>query len=183
MLQFDSFSCPLYNNNERDFIYEKILILFTLFIITLFTFVQKACAEELYKFTSANFDTSNSIIVLSGQDTPSGAALQNIKLVKMENPSRAYFDIDSSIITFPKQDWKFQSGGIKEVKINQFSTNPNVVRVVMYFDNDFNPDNIKFLRIKNNIIIKLKTVLCVTMNIFITHTGMSILHQAIFMNI
>ncbi|CDE61060.1 n-acetylmuramoyl-L-alanine amidase [Fusobacterium sp. CAG:439] len=135
---------------------KKILILFTLFIITLFTFVQKACAEELYKFTSANFDTSNSIIVLSGQDTPSGAALQNIKLVKMENPSRAYFDIDSSIITFPKQDWKFQSGGIKEVKINQFSTNPNVVRVVMYFDNDFNPDNIKFLRIKNNIIIKLK---------------------------
>lgn len=135
---------------------KKLFILFTLFIITLFTFVQKTCAEELYKFTSANFDTSNSIIVLSGQDTLAGAVLQNVKMIKMENPSRAYFDIDSSIITFPKQDWKFQSGGIKEVKINQFSTNPNVVRVVMYFDNDFNPDNIKVLRIKNNIVIKLK---------------------------
>ena len=74
----------------------------------------------------------------------------------MKNPSRAYFDIDSSIITFPKQDWKFQSGGIKEVKINQFSTNPNIVRVVMFFEDNFNPDNIKFFRIKNNIIIKLK---------------------------
>lgn len=135
---------------------KKIFILFTLFIITIFTFVQKTCAEELYKFTSANFDTSNSLIVLTGQDTLSGSVLQNVKLIKMQNPSRAYFDIDSSIITFPKQNWKFQSGGIKEIKINQFSTNPNVVRVVMYFENDFNPDNIKFLKIKNNIIIKLK---------------------------
>lgn len=135
---------------------KKIFILFILCITMLFTFVQKACAEQLYKFTAANFDTSNSIIVLSGQDTPSGAVLPNIKLVKMQNPSRAYFDIDSSIITFPKQDWKFQSGGIKEIKINQFSTNPNIVRVVMFFENDFNPDSIKFLRIKNNVIIKLK---------------------------
>lgn len=135
---------------------KKILLFITLFIITFFTFVQRACAEQLYKFTAANFDTSNSIIVLSGQDTPSGAVMQNIKLVKMQNPSRAYFDINSSIITFPKQHWTFQSGGIKDIKINQFSTNPNVVRVVMTFDDNFNPDNIKFFRIKNNIIIKLK---------------------------
>lgn len=135
---------------------KKILLFITLFILTFFTFVQRACAEQLYKFTAANFDTSNSIIVLSGQDTPSGAVMQNIKLVKMQNPSRAYFDINSSIITFPKQHWTFQSGGIKDIKINQFSTNPNVVRVVMTFDDSFNPDNIKFFRIKNNIIIKLK---------------------------
>ena len=119
---------------------KKILLFITLFIITFFTFVQRACAEQLYKFTAANFDTSNSIIVLSGQDTPSGAVMQNIKLVKMQNPSRAYFDINSSIITFPKQHWTFQSGGIKDIKINQFSTNPNVVRVVMTFDDSFNPD-------------------------------------------
>lgn len=135
---------------------KKILLFITLFIITFFTFVQRTCAEQLYKFTAANFDTSNSIIVLSGQDTPSGGVMQNIKLVKMQNPSRAYFDINSSIITFPKQHWTFQSGGIKDIKINQFSTNPNVVRVVMTFDDNFNPDNIKFFRIKNNIIIKLK---------------------------
>lgn len=135
---------------------KKIILFITLLIITFFTFVQRACAEQLYKFTAANFDTSNSIIVLSGQDTPSGAVMQNIKLVKMQNPSRAYFDINSSIITFPKQHWTFQSGGIKDIKINQFSTNPNVVRVVMTFEDNFNPDNIKFFRIKNNIIIKLK---------------------------
>ena len=80
---------------------KKFFILFSIIVITLFTFVRQACANELYKFTDANFDTSNSMIVLSGQDTPSGNVLQNIKLVKMQNPNRAYFDIDSSIITFP----------------------------------------------------------------------------------
>lgn len=135
---------------------KKLLTILTFLFVFLFTFVQKAGCEELYKFTSANFDTSNSVIVLSAQDTPGSAVLSNIKLVKMENPSRAYFDIDSSIITFPKQDWVFNSGSIKEVKITQFSTNPNKIRVVMYYDKGFNPSNIKFVRIKNNIIIKLK---------------------------
>ena len=135
---------------------KKLLILLSFLFIYLITFVQSACAGDLYKFSSANFDTSNSLIVLSAQDTQGASVLSNIKLVKMENPSRVYFDIDSSIITFPKQDWVFNSGCIKEVKINQFSTNPNVVRVVLYYDNGFNPNDIEFIRIKNNIIIKLK---------------------------
>ena len=135
---------------------KKLLILLSFLFIYLITFVQSACAGDLYKFSSANFDTSNSLIVLSAQDTQGSSVLSNIKLVKMENPSRVYFDIDSSIITFPKQDWVFNSGCIKEVKINQFSTNPNVVRVVLYYDNGFNPNDIEFIRIKNNIIIKLK---------------------------
>ena len=135
---------------------KKLLILFSFLFIYLLTFVQNAFAGELYKFSSANFDTSNSLIVLSAQDTQGSSVLSNIKLVKMDNPKRVYFDLDSSIITFPKQDWVFNSGCIKEVKINQFSTNPDVVRVVLYYDNGFNPNDIEFTRVKNNIIIKLK---------------------------
>ncbi|MFQ8626679.1 MAG: AMIN domain-containing protein, partial [Candidatus Gastranaerophilaceae bacterium] len=135
---------------------KKLFIIFTLFVITLFTFVQKACAEEIFKFTSANFDTSNSMIVLTAQDTETSSVLPDVKLVKMENPSRAYFDLDASIITFPKQEWIYQTGPIKQIKINQFSINPNKVRVVMYYDNDFDPDTIKFLKLKNNIFIKFK---------------------------
>ena len=140
--------------SENGFM-KKFFILLAICFIIIFTFIEQACAGQLYKFTDANFDTSNSIIVLSGQDTVSGNVPDNIKLVKMQNPSRVYFDIDSSIITFPKQDWRFKTGPIKEIKINQFSTSPDVVRVVMYYENGFNPDNIKFLRLKNNIIIKL----------------------------
>lgn len=132
---------------------KKLFLLFTLCITFLAMSVNKAFCEELHKITSANFDTSNSIIVIAGQDS-AVPILQNIKLVKMEN--KAYFDIDSSFITFPKQDWIFNSGAIKEIVISQFSNNPCKVRVVMHFENGFNPDNIKFYALNNNIIIKFK---------------------------
>ena len=106
--------------SENGFM-KKFFILLAICFIIIFTFIEQACAGQLYKFTDANFDTSNSIIVLSGQDTVSGNVPDNIKLVKMQNPSRVYFDIDSSIITFPKQEWNFNTDGIKQIKINHIS--------------------------------------------------------------
>lgn len=139
---------------DMRLVMKKFFLLFIIFICAIFATVLNANAEELFKFTSANFDTSSSIIVLSAQDTAGGAKEGEIKLVKLDN--RVYFDIDSSIMTFPKQDWIFNNSVIKEIKINQFSLNPYKVRVVIYYDNGFNPDNIKVLRLKNNFIIKLK---------------------------
>lgn len=135
---------------------KKFFNLLILFLLMFFTFNPSVNAETVFKINSANFDTSNSMIVLSAQDTPEEHILDSVKIVTLENPKRAYFDIDSSIITMPKQDWIFNSQGLKEVKINQFTINPNVVRVVMYFDEDFDSSDIKLLRVKNNIIIKLK---------------------------
>lgn len=135
---------------------KKILTIISLFLIAINAFVPTASAEEIYKITSANFDTSNSMIVLTTNDTAGAPIMQELKLVKLDNPSRAYFDIDNAVLTTSKQDWTFNSGALKQVKINQFTTNPNVVRVVMYFDDDFNINSIKFYRIKNNIIVKLR---------------------------
>lgn len=135
---------------------KKIFKLLLFFLLIIFTLTSPAMAETLFKINSANFDTSNSMIVLSAPDTAEDAIMNSVKLVTLENPKRAYFDIHSAIITMPKQDWTFNSQGIKQVKINQFTTNPNVVRVVMYFDDDFNTSNLKLYRLKNNIIIKLK---------------------------
>ena len=134
---------------------KKILI--TLIILLLSIFNQNVFAQDVFKISGANFDTSNSMIVLNIPDQSTQPVANELKVVCMENPSRAYFDIPNSILTIPKQDWKFNTKGITEVKINQFSTNPNTVRVVVYYDDDFNPANLKFLRIKNNIIIKLKS--------------------------
>lgn len=135
---------------------KKILIIITLFLLALTAFVPTSYAEEIYKITSANFDTSNSMIVLTANDNTGIPILQDLKVVKLENPTRAYFDINNSVLTTSKQDWTFNSGVVKQIKINQFSTNPNVVRVVMYFEDDFNINTIKFFRVKNNIIVKFK---------------------------
>ncbi len=129
------------------------------FLITLFLFFisfLSVQAEEIFKITSANFDTSNSFVILNSPDETTQPILDEIKLIKLEEPQRAYFDIPSAILTIPKQDWNFNAKGITEIKISQFSTDPNVVRVVIYYDEDFNPATIKFLRLKNNLIIKFK---------------------------
>ena len=133
---------------------KKIFLIFIIFFISIFT--QFAKAEDIFKITAANFDTSNSLIVLNVQDESTQPILNAIKLIELDNPRRAYFDIPSAVLTIPKQDWNFNTKGIKEIKINQFTTDPNTVRVVMYYDEDFNSSNIKFLRLKNNIFIKIK---------------------------
>ena len=134
---------------------KKLFFIFTIFIMFLISFTLKVNAEELFRITNASFDTSNAMFVISANDTSADSPVaKEIKLVKLDG--RAYFDINSSIITIPKQDWVFQSGHIKEIKISQFSNNPCTVRVVIYHDKEFNPSNIEFLRIKNNIIVKFK---------------------------
>ncbi len=133
---------------------KKIFITLIILLISIFT--NYTFAQDIYKINGANFDTSNSMIVLNIPDESTQPVLNEIKIIRMENPSRAYFDIPDSILTIPRQNWKFNTKGVTEVKINQFSTNPNVVRVVIYYDDGFNPANLKFLRIQNNIIIKLK---------------------------
>lgn len=133
---------------------KKIFLTFIILLVSIFT--QNVFARDIFKITGANFDTSNSMIVLNIPDESTEPVLDEIKVVRMENPTRAYFDIPDSILTIPRQNWKFSTKGITEVKINQFSTDPNVVRMVIYYDDDFNPSNLKFFRIKNNIIIKLK---------------------------
>ena len=134
----------------------KKFFIFIIFILSFF-FTQNAFAEDVFKITGANFDVSNSMIVLNAQDETETPILSNVKLVKLDNPKRAYFDIPSSVLVIPKQDWNFNTKGVKEVKVSQFSANPNVVRIVLYFDDDFNPSGLKFLRLKNNIIIQLKS--------------------------
>ena len=135
---------------------KKIFRYLLIFLFIIFTFTLKANAEEIFKITSANFDTSNAMIMLSAKEGNAGTIMESVKLVTLENPKRAYFDIDSAVLSIPKQDWTFNSQGIKQVKISQFSTNPNKVRVVMYYDEGYDISQVKFLRLKNNIILKLK---------------------------
>ncbi|MCQ2789357.1 MAG: N-acetylmuramoyl-L-alanine amidase [bacterium] len=113
-------------------------------------------AENVYKITSVNFDTSTSMIFLTSPDTYNMSVANNIKLVKLQNPKRIYFDLNSAHLVSNKENWYFNSGGIKQIKINQFSTNPYKVRVVMYVADNYDVTKLNLLKINNNIVINLK---------------------------
>lgn len=135
----------------------KKLFLIIFFIIC---FAQTAFTQEIFKVTSVNFDTSNSLIFLTSPDNSAAPIMRNIKLTKLQNPKRVYFDINSAVLTKGAQNWFLNSGGVKQVRVNQFSTNPAKIRVVLYLDENFDTTKISFLKVNNNIVIKFKDGMC-----------------------
>lgn len=89
------------------------------------------------RITNVSFDNSDKIIFLSTQKS-SGEEVtpQKIRIIKLDEPSRIYFDLPNSILTMKNFSKIMNNSTLKEVKVAQTSTNPNVVRVVITSDND-----------------------------------------------
>ncbi len=135
---------------------------FIIFLLLIFSItMQSVFADE--KITSVNYDTSANMLFIAS--TEHSKLSNNIKLVNLDNPKRVYFDIPNTILATEKQNYQISSGGkLKQIVVSQNSTNPNVVRVVIYFDEGYNTENLKLLRLNNNIIVKFNNQVCYDAN-------------------
>lgn len=79
---------------------------------------------------------------------------QDISSTSLKSPNRVFFDINNAILTRPNETWYFRGSEITQIRVSQFSTNPNVVRVVFYHTANFNPKNISVINIKGNYLFK-----------------------------
>ncbi len=136
---------------------KKIIAFISIFIISLIfqslgIINNIVYADNELKINSVNFDNSDSIIFLgtSGNNN-------ELKITKkmLSEPDRIFFDIENAIITFPNSNYEFQNSKLKQIKIAQNSTEPDIVRIVIFSSENYNPAQIKVLKINNNIIIKL----------------------------
>ena len=114
---------------------------------------QAAFADETFKIKGVSIDTSSAAIFVNTIGTYQASITNGIKLIKLPNEHKIYFDINSAVLISKKQDLFFSSGNIQEIKISQFTTNPNVVRIVINFDEKFNLDNLKIGNINNHLVI------------------------------
>lgn len=138
--------------------FKQILFL----LVVIFTvFMQSVFADE--KITSVNYDTSaNMLYLMSSAYNPNA---EPIKIVKLTNPNRIYFDIKDAVLTTGKQNFQISSGGdLRQILISQNSTNPNVVRVVVYLAENYKTDNVKLLKFKNNYIVTFNNKVCLDAN-------------------
>ena len=131
----------------------KYLKNFFFLIITFFTFFTLTVSAESAKVTSMAYDDSSSLVYINVENT---TATNNStpKYVKLENPNRIYFDINDAILIGPKQQLAFDKSNIKELRLAQFSTNPDVVRVVITFEEGFDTSKIKLVNVNGNIVVK-----------------------------
>lgn len=125
---------------------RRIILLFFILFLNLFISVN---AEEVTKINSINFDNSDNIIFLG---TSTKAQYINVKMLKLSNPDRLVFDIYDSILTRNNSSWSFKNSGVDQIKLSQFSTEPNIVRMVISYNKNFNPHKLKLYKINNNLL-------------------------------
>lgn len=120
-------------------------------IIFLFLCLQPVFAAV--KVNDITFDSSDSVIFVS--TSGSGGNVQ-IKKGVLTNPNRMFIDINNAILTRKQGSFEFKNGKLSNLKISQFSTEPQIVRIVMTYTDKLHPENVKILSLGGNIIIKLQ---------------------------
>lgn len=124
----------------------------------MFLFQTLVATAEPSKVMSLNYDDTSSLVfinIMQSNEVPSS----ELKFSKLENPNRIYFDIDNSILIGGKQQLVFEKSTIKEIRLSQFTTNPNVVRTVITFEEGFDTSKIKLMNIDGNIIVKCSNLM------------------------
>ena len=122
---------------------------------------QSVLADE--KITSVNYDTSANMLFIAS--TSNTKLTDNIKIETLSNPNRIYFDIPNTVLATEKQDYQISSGGdLRQIVVSQNSTNPNIVRVVIYFAENYKTSNLKLYRLNNNIFVTFNNQVCFDAN-------------------
>lgn len=136
---------------------KKVFFLITLIILFFKAVLLPVSAEgEPVKVMSLNYDNSSSLVYITTKDTNSAAGEpQPLKYVGLSNPNRIYFDINNAVLIGEKQQLVFEKSPIKEIRLAQFETNPNIVRTVITFEEDFDTSKIKLVTVDGNIIVKV----------------------------
>lgn len=128
---------------------KRILLILVISLLTCFCGLG-ALADV--KINNVNFDISNAFMFLSTSNYTSEQP--DISSTTLANPNRVFFDIKNAILTRPNETWYFRGSNITQIRVSQFSTNPNIVRVVFYYNSSFNPKNINVINIKGNYLFR-----------------------------
>lgn len=131
-------------------IFTRLLFIFAFILI----FALKSFAIGDLGITSVVYDNSSSMLTLNSFESGEFEFNQQPKLYVLPEEHKAYFDINSAHLKCPKQELKITSSQINSIVVSQFSANPNIVRVVINYNEGYNPDNIQLRKLNNTIFIR-----------------------------
>ncbi len=134
---------------------KKFIIKLLCLIAFILFFVSNTFAADL-GITSVTYDNSSSFLTINSLDNDDFKLNTLPKLIILEDEQKAYFDINSSILKCSPQELILNSTDIKEIKVKQFSLNPNIVRVVISYSQNYDPKNIKLLQVNNTLYVRFK---------------------------
>ena len=137
---------------------KNILVkLFCIFAFILCFAVNVFAAGNL-NISSVVYDNSSALLTVNSLDNEEFSFTTEPKIHIVEDENKAYFDIEASILRCPAQDLIITSSDIKEIMVKQFSADPNIVRVVIYYKDNFNPKNIQLKKLNNSLFVTFKPI-------------------------
>ncbi len=130
-------------------------VLYKLFCILAFIlcFAAKSFAAD-FDITSVVYDNSASILSINTFDNKDVTFSQIPKINIVENENKAYFDINSAVLKSQVKDIVISSSEIKQISVKQVSSSPDIVRVAISYEANYNPKNIKLLKVNNTLILR-----------------------------
>lgn len=135
---------------------KKFFTKFLCIIAFILCFMGTVFAADL-NISSVTFDNSDTFLLINSYDNENYTFTQPPKLYVVQEENKAYFDINTAVLNCPPQDIVVSSNEISEILVKQFSTDPNVVRVVIKYKDGFNPKNIQLKRVANSFVVRFKT--------------------------
>ena len=130
---------------------------FVLKILTIITFILCFCSSVLAQdlgITSIIYDDSSSFMAINSHDNEEFSFEELPKIIIDEEQQKVYFDISPAVLKCPSKEFVINSKDISQIAVKQFSTYPNIVRVVVKYSPDYNPKNIRLLKVNNTLFLR-----------------------------
>ena len=124
-------------------------------IIALLCFNCKTFALSDFVISNISPGETGNMLILKGKNNDGKNDLQ---VIHLDNPDRAVIDIPNAILAGKKRSLNHVFKGIKHVKIAQFSTNPNIVRIVMMTDSKDSFEKIEISGSQDSLVFKLNDI-------------------------
>ena len=134
---------------------KSIVTKFLCIIAFILCFVVNAFAADL-NISSITYDNSSAFLSINSYDNEEYSFTELPKLHIVEEENKAYFDINSAILRCPPQDLVVTSPDISQIAVKQFSADPKVVRVVIKYNDSFNPKSIQLRKVNNTLFVRFK---------------------------
>lgn len=115
-------------------------------------FISTAFAAD-FNITSVTYDNSSAFLTINTFDNEDVNFSASPKLYIVPEEQKAYFDINSAVLKYPAQELVVNSPGINQIAVKQFSLNPDVVRVLIRYNEGYNPKNIQLKKLNNTLFV------------------------------
>lgn len=114
-------------------------------------------ASDDLAISSVVYDNSSAVLTINSQDISDFAFSQPPKIQINTAEHKAYIDINSAVLTAQVRDLILNSSEIKEIHAEQYSSNPNIVRFEISYNETYNPANIQLKKLNNTLFLRFKT--------------------------